>query len=90
MKNDGLGSGLVRNLDQLGRVVLPVQWRRTLDLGPGAPIEILPGGEGALMLRRYVPNGACVFCGEIGDGRIFAGRPVCTRCTTQLIAGMGA
>jgi transcriptional pleiotropic regulator of transition state genes len=84
------GSGFVRNLDQLGRVVLPIEWRRTLDISPGDPMEIIPGSDGTLVLRRYVPNGSCTFCGRHEEVRQFAGRPVCHICTVQLAAGVTA
>gem|GEM_PF-6938234 len=53
----------MRKLDDLGRVVLPKELRRTLGLVDGDPIEIFTQGE-TVMLRRYEP--LCVFCGESG------------------------
>lgn len=85
MELKATAGGIVRNLDPLGRVVLPSEWRRTFDLGPGSPMEILPGTDGSLTIRRYVPTGACIFCGEGGVVRYLAGRPICRTCTTQLI-----
>lgn len=81
-------AGFVRHLDQLGRIVLPVEWRRTFDIQPGAPMEIIPGSDGTLMLKHYVPSHACTFCGEIDDVRLYLGRPVCRSCASQL-AGDG-
>ncbi|HWI51378.1 MAG TPA: AbrB/MazE/SpoVT family DNA-binding domain-containing protein [Symbiobacteriaceae bacterium] len=83
-------TGFVRNLDGLGRIVLPVEWRRTFGLEPGDPLEMILGGDGTLMLKRYVPGGTCTFCGEMEEIRHFAGRPICRRCTAQLAAGLGA
>jgi len=90
MKPAFKSTGFVRRLDELGRVVLPVDWRRTFGLGPGAPLEMILGGDGTLVLKRYVPGGTCTFCGEMEDIQHFAGRPVCRKCTVQLAAGLGA
>jgi AbrB family transcriptional regulator, transcriptional pleiotropic regulator of transition state genes len=84
MKVGGISSGFVRNLDSLGRVVLPVEWRRTFELNPGAQVELIPQGDGTLMLRRYGPNGTCTFCGQAEGIRMFAGRQVCRTCVDQL------
>jgi transcriptional pleiotropic regulator of transition state genes len=84
MTGDVRPAGFVRHIDPLGRVVLPVEWRRAFDVGPGAPMEIIPGKDGSLVLQRYVPGGACMFCGTLENIRHFAGRPVCHHCASQL------
>jgi len=84
------GSGFIRNLDQLGRIVLPVEWRRRFDLEPGAPLEIIPGGDGCLILRKYVPQGSCTFCGQLDGSRLILGRPVCEKCTACLATAASA
>ncbi|HYG59303.1 MAG TPA: AbrB/MazE/SpoVT family DNA-binding domain-containing protein [Symbiobacteriaceae bacterium] len=75
----------MRQIDQLGRVVLPVEWRRQFMVEPGAPLEIIPGRDGTLMLQRYVPGGACTFCGSFEGVRHFAGRPVCRDCVVSMV-----
>ncbi|HYF90934.1 MAG TPA: AbrB/MazE/SpoVT family DNA-binding domain-containing protein [Symbiobacteriaceae bacterium] len=90
MKAGLKSSGFVRRLDELGRIVLPVEWRRTFGLEPGSPLEMILGGDGTLMLKRYIPSGTCTFCGEVEEIRHFAGRPICRKCTDQLAAGQGA
>lgn len=77
-------SGFVRRLDELGRVVLPVEWRRTVGLDPGTPVEMILSGDGSLTLQRYVPGGTCTFCGTPDDLRQFSGRPVCRTCGQSL------
>lgn len=76
--------GFVRKLDDLGRIVLPVEWRRICGIEPGDPMEIIPGRDGTLMLQRYVPGGTCTFCGESDQIHHFAGRPVCQACVARL------
>ncbi|HWI51233.1 MAG TPA: AbrB/MazE/SpoVT family DNA-binding domain-containing protein [Symbiobacteriaceae bacterium] len=90
MKAGSKSSGYVRILDCMGRVALPIEWRRTFGLEPGAPLEMILGGDGTLVLKRYVPGGTCTFCGDIEEIRHFAGRPICRKCTAQLAAGVGA
>lgn len=90
MKTALKSSGFVRNLDQLGRVVLPIEWRRTFEIEPGHPMEIIPSGDGSIVIKRYVPNGTCTFCGEMEEIRHFAGRPVCKQCAEQLNQVAGA
>lgn len=53
-------TGIVRRIDDLGRVVLPVELRRTLDLEVRDPVEIFIEGD-AIVLRKY--DAACLFCG---------------------------
>lgn len=83
-------SGFVRHLDDLGRLVLPAEWRRTFGLTPGVPMELLLNGDGTVVIRRYVPTGTCTFCGETENLGQFQGRLVCQKCTVQLAGGVGA
>lgn len=75
--------GTVRNIDNLGRLVIPVELRRVLDIGPeGAPVEILAADDGeTLVLRRY--RESCVFCGQ-NTTREVLGRRVCSTCRAEL------
>lgn len=41
--------GIVRNVDHLGRFVIPIEWRRTLGITPGSPVEIVGTDEGILL-----------------------------------------
>ena len=50
-------TGIVRKLDHLGRIVLPKELRRTLDLPEGAPVEIFVDGS-RIVLRKYQPSEA--------------------------------
>ncbi|WP_195264515.1 AbrB/MazE/SpoVT family DNA-binding domain-containing protein [Clostridium sp. 1001275B_160808_H3] len=53
--------GVVRNLDQLGRVVLPKELRKSMDIQEGQPLEIYTEGE-AIILKKYQPG--CHCCGD--------------------------
>lgn len=70
-------TGIVRRLDELGRVVLPVELRRTMGLMQGDSIEIFTH-EGSIVLRRYEP--LCVFCGFGGQMVEHRGKRICRSC----------
>lgn len=77
-------TGIVRRVDELGRVVVPVELRRVLGLGEGTPVEIFTHGE-TVLLRRYEP--LCVFCGHWGEEMVeLSGRQVCASCRSHLSA----
>ena len=54
-------TGIVRKVDELGRIVLPIELRRTLDINEKDALEIYVDEE-SIMLKKYQP--ACVFCGN--------------------------
>lgn len=74
-------TGIVRKIDKLGRIVLPIELRNTLEFGIGDPIEIYVDGE-YVVLRKYAPQ--CIFCGNAKDVEVIHGRNVCTHCLTEL------
>lgn len=57
-------TGIVRKLDGLGRVVIPMELRRTLDINEKDPVEIFVDGE-EIILRKFVSNATCIVTGEI-------------------------
>ena len=80
-------TGIVRKLDQLGRVVLPMELRRTLDISEGTPFEISVE-EDTIVLHKYKPG--CCFCGGT-DGLLNIGdKLVCRACAEKIAAGLAA
>lgn len=73
--------GIVRKVDELGRVVLPMELRRTLDINPRDPLEIYIDGE-SIILMKYEPQ--CVFCSQSGDMRVFRDKNVCQECLKEM------
>ena len=56
-------TGIVRRIDDLGRVVIPKEIRRTLRIREGDPLEIFTDREGEIILKKYSPIGeACCIC----------------------------
>ncbi len=74
-------TGIVRKVDELGRVVIPIELRRTLGIEEKDALEIYVDNE-KIILRKYEP--ACVFCGNASDVHIFRGKQVCRNCAEAM------
>ena len=74
-------TGVVRQLDTLGRVVLPIELRRTLGIEIKDPIEIYVDGD-YILLKKYEP--ACIFCGNAKDVTRIHDKNVCADCIKEL------
>lgn len=73
-------TGIVRRLDDLGRIVLPIEIRRTLDIADKSPLEIYVEGD-SIILRKY--ESSCVFCGEKATVD-YKNRGICSKCLNEL------
>ncbi|MBR5731170.1 MAG: AbrB/MazE/SpoVT family DNA-binding domain-containing protein [Firmicutes bacterium] len=74
-------TGIVRRLDQLGRIVIPKELRTTLDLKDTDPVEIFTEGD-TIILRKYQPS--CIFCGDADDLVQIDGKNVCRKCVERM------
>lgn len=74
-------TGIVRDLDQLGRVVIPKELRTTLDIKEGDPIEVFVDGSD-IILRKF--ENSCIFCGGESDLVLFEGRKICRECLKKI------
>ena len=74
-------TGIVRKVDELGRIVLPIELRRTMDIAEKDALEIYVEGEN-IILRKY--QAACVFCGSVKNLVSYKGRNVCADCVVTL------
>ena len=74
-------TGIVRKVDELGRIVLPIELRRTLNIRHEDPIEIFVDGD-YIMLKKYEP--ACIFCGNAKVVITISGKNVCSECLQQI------
>ena len=70
-------TGVVRKLDVLGRIVLPAELRKTLDIAEKDALEIYVDGE-QIILKKYQP--ACIFCGDAKDVINYKGKNICKCC----------
>ena len=76
-------TGIVRKIDELGRIVLPIELRRTLRIDIGDAIEIYVDEE-RIMLKKYMP--ACLFCNNIDHVTFFKGKLVCQDCMNDILS----
>lgn len=74
-------TGIVRKVDDLGRVVIPVELRRTLNIDIKDPLEIYVDGD-QVILKKYEPT--CIFCGEGKDIKSFDGKNICPSCIKKI------
>ena len=74
--------GIVRRVDELGRVVLPMELRKILDIEPRDSLEIFTDGD-RIILRKYEPQ--CIFCSNSESMRTFKGKNVCENCINEVM-----
>ena len=74
-------TGIVRKLDQLGRIVLPKELRDEFEIHRDTPVEIFTEGRD-IILRKYQPG--CVFCGSVKDVIRYKDQNVCEMCVKAL------
>ena len=75
-------TGMVRKIDDLGRIVLPIELRKNLYINVKDPIEIFVDDEQHIILKKYEP--ACIFCGNAKDVRQIKGKNVCADCLKKI------
>ena len=75
-------TGIVRKIDELGRIVIPKELRRSFDIKDNEDaLEIFVEGN-TIVLKKYEP--ACIFCNELKDVVTFKGRNVCSDCLKEI------
>ena len=75
-------TGVVRCIDELGRLVIPKEIRKTMDIKSADPIEIFVDGTDTIVLRKYLC--ACVFCKKTDSLTEYKGKTVCSGCLAEL------
>ena len=74
-------TGIVRKVDELGRIVLPIELRRTLDIAERDALEIFVEGDN-IILTKYPP--ACIFCDSSRNIINYMGKNICPDCIKTL------
>ena len=74
-------TGIIRKVDELGRIVLPIELRRTLDIAEKDQLEIFVEGS-SIVLKKYRPT--CIFCDSVRDVSIYRGKNICPKCLKEL------
>ena len=76
-------TGIVRRIDEVGRLVLPIELRRTMNFNIKDPIEIFVDGA-TVILKKYEP--CCIFCSDSESIVEYMGKNVCRHCLAKLAA----
>ena len=74
-------TGIVRPVDNLGRVVIPMEIRSTFDINPKDSLEIFTEGD-KIILKKYRPS--CVFCGNADDVVYLDDKRICRSCIEKI------
>ncbi len=74
-------TGIVRKVDELGRVVIPIELRRTFNIEERDALEIFVEGD-SIILKKYAP--ACIFCGQAKDVVNLKGKNICPACIEEM------
>jgi len=76
-------TGIVRRVDELGRVVIPIELRRTYDIDIGDPLEIYVDSD-KILLKKFVPS--CMFCGTSTNDKLisFKEKVICKSCVEEM------
>jgi transcriptional pleiotropic regulator of transition state genes len=77
-----MDTGIVRKIDDLGRIVIPAEMRRVFNIHEGDPLNIAVEGEN-ILIRKF--ESTCTFCGSTKDVGSFKGKGLCTRCRSQIL-----
>ena len=73
--------GIVRKIDELGRIVLPIELRNKMDINTKDSVEIFVDND-KIILKKYQP--CCVFCGNADNVTMFKGKRVCRDCIEEM------
>lgn len=75
-------TGIVRKIDELGRVVIPAELRKTLDIKDRDSLEVFVDGE-RVVLKKYAPG--CICCGSLNNNlnRLPNGKMICEKCRRE-------
>jgi transcriptional pleiotropic regulator of transition state genes len=74
-------TGIVRNLDSLGRIVIPMELRKTFDINEGDAIEVFIDGN-TVILKKYQPG--CIICDNVDNVKILNGKNICNTCVERI------
>lgn len=80
-------TGIVRKMDDLGRIVIPMEMRRTLNIAEGDSLEVFVGEGGLIIFRKYAPG--CTINGSQDDLINFEGKLYSREGIRQLAAAAG-
>ena len=74
-------TGIVRQIDELGRIVLPIELRRTMNINTKDSMEIYTDAN-QIILKKY--ESACIFCNNASDIIQYHGKNICKDCLREM------
>lgn len=74
-------TGIIRRVDELGRVVIPIEIRNQFNIVEKDPIEIYVDGS-SIILKKFEPN--CIFCGSNQDLLTYHDKLICSECANKI------
>ena len=74
-------TGIVRNIDELGRLVIPKEMRKKMGIGESSPVEIFVESD-RIIVTKY--QDSCIFCGKGSALSDFKGKRVCADCIREI------
>ena len=74
-------TGIIRKVDELGRVVIPIEIRNQFNIAEKDPIEIYVDGS-SIVLKKYEPN--CIFCGNTENLINYNDKLICEDCSKKI------
>ena len=74
-------TGIIRNVDELGRLVIPKEMRKKMDIKSNQPIEIYVE-DNKIILTKYSPS--CIFCDGAENITLFKGKRICAACLEEM------
>lgn len=75
-------TGIVRKVDELGRIVVPIELRRSLGIGDRDAVEIYMKDD-SIIIKKHQPS--CVFCGSAENTIDYRGKVVCRDCIENMV-----
>lgn len=74
-------TGIIRRMDELGRVVIPIEIRNQFDIAEKDPMEIYVDGS-SIVLKKFEPN--CIFCGNTKNLVEYKNKLICKKCSKKI------
>lgn len=74
-------TGIIRRMDELGRVVIPIEIRNQFDIAEKDPMEIYVDGS-SIVLKKFEPN--CIFCGNTKNLVEYKNKLICEKCSKKI------
>ena len=74
-------TGIIRKMDELGRVVIPIEIRNQFNIAEKDPMEIYVDGS-SIVLKKYEPN--CIFCGNTENLISYNDKLICESCSKKI------